>query len=288
MEKPYKPIFIVGHGRSGSTILAALLNWHKDVGPKFKDMRECPTLQCFMDRLLNKEYHKKYDGFVANTKKWLDMFPPHGSLFNGGPKEITEKLNIKQKLLCGGFVKKITEGLSPEERFLSKLPHNVFRVKAIKEIFPDAKFIALVRDGMSVVSSLGARDEWGFGTSSLPEWYEYKYNNLSYAEGIKIFAQKWTETLEYLLELEKEIDIPVITYEDMVLRTEDVMDRLLSFLDLEQTKEISSVNFANRVNRWKEVIPPEFWSLLEEETSRGKEIMNELQKDNITKERPVK
>ena len=54
--------------------------------------------------------------------------------------------------------------------------------------------------------------------------------------------------MEYLLELEKEIDIPVITYEDMVLRTNTVMESLLSFLDLEQNKEISSINFANRVN----------------------------------------
>lgn len=52
--------------------------------------------------------------------------------------------------------------LRRKKYFLNKTPYLVFRIPQILEIFPDARFIHIVRDGRAVVSSRLTRD-LGFG-----------------------------------------------------------------------------------------------------------------------------
>ena len=61
-------------------------------------------------------------------------------------------------------------------RIVEKTPANCFRIRFLKKIFPDAKFIFLVRRGEDVVSSL--MEGWKFWSNL--QGKEWKYGNWHY------------------------------------------------------------------------------------------------------------
>lgn len=125
----HKPIFIIGTGRSGTTILGTLLSMHREVG------------------------------FLNEPKAlWHAIYPQEdlvGSYSRGPAKyrltsrEASERVHQTAHRLFGAYLAVIAS-----KRVVDKYPELVFRVPFVKTLFPDAKFIFLVRNGWDTCQSI--------------------------------------------------------------------------------------------------------------------------------------
>ncbi len=118
-----KPIFIIAGVRSGTTMLGDILSKHEDVAYWIEP---------------------KYIWQYRKPGQKTDL---------RSAEEATSSVSeyIRRKFA------EYTVALG-KERFLEKTPSNVFRVAFINEIFPDARFIQLIRSGVS--SALSAEKKW--------------------------------------------------------------------------------------------------------------------------------
>ena len=127
-----QPVFIVGIGRSGTTILGTILSLHRDVG------------------------------YLSEPKAlWHSIFPEEdvSGNYSGGParyrlfaEDATELVRCAARRLFGVY---LTATLA--RRAIDKDPELVFRVPFVRAIFPDARFVFLIRDGWSTCHSIS---EW--------------------------------------------------------------------------------------------------------------------------------
>jgi hypothetical protein len=171
------PVFVIGHWRTGTTLLHELLS--------LDDRFTSPTtLQCFApcSFLLSEDFYKKYLGFAVPEKRPMDnmaagwdrpqedefalallglpspytdfAFPNRppldpGSLDLSGlsPRELAAWKRTFLRFL------KAVQFRSPRKRLVLKSPPHTARVPVLLEMFPDAKFVHIVRDPYVVYPS---------------------------------------------------------------------------------------------------------------------------------------
>lgn len=119
-----QPTFIVGCGRSGTTILGELLSQHPDV------------------TYLNEPRH--IWGIDPQTDIWTQG--ARGKLLLTAADAHSRKARAIHK----AFVDAVGDG-----RLVEKLPINSFRVGYLNRLFPDARYVHLIRDGVEVAQSIG-------------------------------------------------------------------------------------------------------------------------------------
>lgn len=129
MKKVVKPIFILGIGRSGTTIIGVLLSMHKDVG----FLNEPKAAWHF--------FHGEED--LIGT---YSMKPAHYRMNAADVKPFTIQRAHK---LYGNYL-----AFGMANRVVDKYPELLFRHSFVEKIFPDAKFLVIVRNGISVVRSV--------------------------------------------------------------------------------------------------------------------------------------
>ena len=124
-----KPVFIVGVGRSGTTLTARLLSLHRDVAllnePKALWHVACPQ-----------------EDLVGNYSRG----PAHYRL---GTAQATERVRTRVHRLYQTAL-----FLTRRQRIVDKYPEMVYRLEWLRALFPDARFVLLVRDGWSVCRSI--------------------------------------------------------------------------------------------------------------------------------------
>lgn len=163
------PIFVLGHWRSGTTLLHELLTLdQRYTSPT--------TLQCFVPAhfLLTEGMVTRFGGFLLPDKRPMDnmkagwslpqedefalmnlgaptpythmMFPQHDFVEEGTLSAETfppEKLGEWKRLL-DWFLKAIT--YKHQKPIILKSPPHTGRIKILREMYPDAKFIHISRD----------------------------------------------------------------------------------------------------------------------------------------------
>lgn len=161
-----KPIFIVGMGRSGSTILGKILSLHPDIG----FLNESKAVWYTVDPQCDIVGH-----FQTGAAKY------HLTAEDAGLMQ----QQTARKLFY------FYAGLTRSRRILDKNPEIVYRLSFVKTIFPDAKFILLVRNGWDTVYSVA-------------HWWQ-QVNNMTNPQneawwGVK--RRKWQLMLEQLVPIE--------------------------------------------------------------------------------------
>jgi len=238
LKKIDKPIFILGTGRSGTTILGKILSLNKDVGflnePKALWHFIYPYEDIIGSYSMDKAFYRLEDRNVDN-----------------------ETINIAHKLY--GFYLL----LSASSRVVDKYPELIFRTKFVKAIFPDAKFIFIVRNGWDTCASIKhwserkgkikgneTEDWWGINNRKwhlLVNQLVAEDNALkSFLEQISNFnnhidmaATEWIVTMKEGLKLLKiEKNILMLKYEDLVSQTEKTLRMLLDFCELRRDTKI--------------------------------------------------
>lgn len=234
MKKVKKPIFILGTGRSGTTILGILLSMHKQVG----FLNEPKALWHSVN------HHEDLIGSytMEDAHYFLDALDA----------DEDQKKDIHK--LFGAYLR-----TTLSQRVVDKYPELIFRVPYVKELFPDAKFLFLVRNGWDTCGSIKYWSE-RLGKTSEKETHDWwgrdnrKWNLLVdqvikkdsyYANVYKVIdeitshldmaALEWIVTMRQGLAIMEEYPDSMfrVNYEALVQNPEGVLTDIKEFCELE-------------------------------------------------------
>lgn len=144
-EERYRPLFIIGCGRSGTTILGRTLSAHRGV------------------RYLNEPLHLWFACFPN-----ADIWSPFTLFGNGRIAFDAGDVGRRERLRAHAIFDRAlghSDGV-----FVEKTPINTFRIGMIAALFPSARYLYIRRDPLSVAESIRqcmVRDGtwWGFAHS---------------------------------------------------------------------------------------------------------------------------
>ena len=239
LKKIDKPIFVVGTGRSGTTILGVVLSMHKQVG------------------------------FLNEPKAiWHAIYPQEdiiGSYSQGEARyrltaaDITNYATKTAHRIFGTYLKAV--GAS---RVVDKYPELVFRIPFVQQIFPDAKFVFLVRNGRDTCQSIDGwskrlgtnveddtHDWWGVNNrkwdllvdqvaASYPGFQDHIETIKNYTDHTNMAAVEWILTMQEGLKLfEQDPDnIYLLKYEELVAQPRESLGQLLEFCELPEDEKM--------------------------------------------------
>lgn len=150
MSKKLSPIFIIGSGRSGTTMIGEILT-QLGVGKSFEGHVVCILSKKFGNETLTKK----------NTEKAIKLLNSHHAIRVRGAtlkiSEINSPFSVR-KILEASFTKVAKN--SGHNNWIEKTPFYIDDIKAVLAIFPDAKFIWCIRDGRDVALSV-FKKSWG-------------------------------------------------------------------------------------------------------------------------------
>ena len=124
-----KPIFILGTGRSGTTILGIVLSMHREVG------------------------------YLNEPKAMWHLIHPHEDVIGNysqadakyrlTAEEATDEMHQRASQMFGAYLT-----ATRSQRLVDKYPELIFRVDFVRALFPDARFIFLTRNGWDTCHSI--------------------------------------------------------------------------------------------------------------------------------------
>jgi LPS sulfotransferase NodH len=131
-----RPVFIIGCGRSGTTILGTMLAQHPQLA-------------------------------YLNEPRHIWLYEPRTDIWSEKARQNGGRLKITAADLTATAASRITRAFAVEtrlqnaQRLVEKLPINSFRIDFISALFPDALFVHLIRSGIEVAHSIAKRAEFG-------------------------------------------------------------------------------------------------------------------------------
>ncbi|MEM1424022.1 MAG: sulfotransferase [Planctomycetota bacterium] len=154
MSRP-DPFFIVGTGRSGTTLIQRMLSAHPGITipPETQFFSRFDPAIRFTDPLREREVGA-YLARVGDDPWWgelglsVDALRAH---VEGGGRDA--------RSILWWMLRGLSQGVEDRVRFGEKTPHHEKRVARIAGLFPRARFIHIVRDPRDVVVSL-RREAW--------------------------------------------------------------------------------------------------------------------------------
>ncbi len=244
-----QPVFIIGFWRSGTTMLHSLLcqdpqasyvtTFH-GVFPNLV-LSQNKWLKSFVNNILPKK--RPFDGYAMDMdfpqeedfammslqpKSLYKMFyfPKDYKDIYAKELYLEQLTENEQKRWKSNYISLINKAMlsTGGKRYFSKNPCNIFRVKTLTELFPDAKFIFIYRNPYPVVESL-----YRFANAILPG---SELQHLD--EGIprSFFIQLYKEAIDEYLRIKTSItpqNLIEIKYEDFkkqpIEMIRDVYDR---------------------------------------------------------------
>lgn len=267
-----KPIIIIGCPRSGTTLLFTLLNSSPEIYSLYEESRFL-----FRHFYLKKEKEGKFfnndellnsDMSEGDKYRLLTDFHNHsfksrflGQFINKGIRKYSATRWLAKYLAkINGLCK------TKNYRLVEKTPRNCFKVELLTDLFPDARFIFIKRDGKSNISSLiqgwkkrkkESFDEikripridkelnfsnfdgklWRFAMP--PGWQDYVDGSLEEA-----CAYQWLKSNQEALKgLAKVPEAQKITvsYEDLVADTPSVIRQICDFAEIEYNSTIKKL-----------------------------------------------
>ena len=215
-NEPIAPFFIVGAGRSGSTLLRRILLAHPvlhippethvlgDAIHLYRRHRHWPWSQLVRLVLAQFEFQRDFEAFELQLRPLVEGL-------ERAPHDDRSCALILDRL----YARHASESSSEAPRWGDKSPFNSFHLKPIAAVFPRAVFIHVVRDGCDVVSSLLDAelfvDVWGAG-------------------------RRWAQSIAAVDEFERTHADRVheVRYEELVSEPVRVVENLCRFLTVER------------------------------------------------------
>jgi len=269
-----KPIFLVGPGRCGTTVLYNVIsnfeelcwfaaNDNEKIFPK--EFLEAEKAKLTLERKKgiitgDGELRVLFFGkdIVENAPAWkmvkdLSFLPIEGvhiwNKFFGGDFNATvtgQSIGIKE------FIETICRERG-KTRFINKNPENIKRMDALDEIFPDALFVCIIRNPFAVVNSMvhRARKEGNAYYDGIPTSGVDidKINDIEYA------SLNLKQNLELVFEFSKKVKdrMHFLFYEDLIRDGKSEIRKLIKFLELSEPSGFFDglPEFVDMNKKWK-------------------------------------
>ena len=159
------PIFIGGCGSSGTTLLKTMLDAHKTIacGQEIALFDRPRLYQTDLAELHRMFTTQKFDTInqdqifpmVTKFGSNFGLFMPNAAKFYFNFSTIEKIFNMSKNLkhFFDLFFSNWAEGQG-KKRWAEKTPNNIYCISEILDLFPEAKFVHVIRDGRDVVLSL--------------------------------------------------------------------------------------------------------------------------------------
>ena len=203
------PVF-VGSGRSGTTLLRTIFDGHPDLAvanePQFMGTvaRQRGRLESegfdansFLEIVLNNSNYRRLD---------LDQSMVESAVADAGPSNAADGVRV----VLGVFAEREEKPL-----YGDKTPGYVVQIPELASMFPEARFVHLIRDGRNVALSYIERP-WGPATVGEAAMYWRSRVGRGRVAGKELGSNRYLEA----------------TYEDLVSDPEVLVRRICEFLDL--------------------------------------------------------
>jgi len=244
-----KPIFVIGCFRSGTTVFCKKLMSHPDLATITQTTKKIPA-SLLLTRILMffRSDKKNYD--PSDGSKIWNRFRNKDDYFMGREDATLEARKYVDRIIRNHLL------LFNKPRFLSKSTSNSLRIGFLNELYPDAFFIHIIRDGRAVANSMRAgriKHEKKFNGALVPGWREII--DLPMVESCGLH---WKKTMECILKstakLSKERYMEV-KYEDFVVKPKEILTRVGNMCGLKwnngQLDNIGS-DLENRNYKWRD------------------------------------
>ena len=209
----FSPVFIVGAPRSGTTLMAVLLNRHSRIAIP-------PETQYFTEFLIEHppESLKGHDG-----QKLVELALHHRRIsdLKLEKEDVLSELAGESQPSPACLFAAILRAYAAKQNKVrpgEKTPKHLEHVPELYQHFPEAKIICLLRDGRDVVRSLLKTD-----------WAE-PGNRRRFG----LFCMEWSYLARRVLEYKKTIPedhFMVVKYEDLLIEPEENLRNICNFLE---------------------------------------------------------
>lgn len=233
------PVFILGCARSGTTILS---EW----------------------------FHHHYD--VANLSEANDIWDPSGYPWASSPNGKTsppiwidpeaftarwwrdnERRQTAIRAIFGVY-----QTAKRAKVFVNKTPLNTFRIPQLIKMFPDARFIHLVRDGRAVTQSYAKKQRQDMNIDAAVYQalgYDYPFEELA----LKLAAY-WQRTIDEVVLRDEQFKLTAngqmleIKYDDLCAQTDATLEQLCQYMGIKKDRyrpEALKIQMKNQDYKWR-------------------------------------
>jgi len=241
----HNPFFVIGCGRSGTTILSEWLDCHLDIA----DLSEANDIWDPLGYPWARSPNGRKSAPLwvdpdAYTARWWADNHERG-------KEI--------RAIFGTY-----QTLKHRRIFVNKTPINTFRIPQLMEMFPDARFIHIVRDGRAVAYSYAQKQHEDIIQNV--EIYRQMGFDYSFDDLLLKVALHWRQAVEEVarqdvrLHLRETNRLLEITYEDFCAYTREVLVALTSFMGIASDRFAppdSRHELKNQNHKWQKALSHE-------------------------------
>jgi len=269
--KVKKPIFIIGVPRSGTTLLYNILSKHPHLGYFTSDDLEFMIPKDKQKEIIQNWKKLKFEikKVPQNEDNFFASMAYRKSLGQKIPKPISIEGEIFWKKYFGfDFITDVSDEvkstLSKEissllerqkkQRFLNKAPQNCMRLSALQKCFPDGKFICILRDPRSVISSaLERQEKEGSFDFGIPIKNIEKFNQLN---SVEKWAWAYQEILEQVYKFSLSQDKGAflkMEYEKLASNPESVIHEIFDFCEIDVVSSLTSMipQISDMSEKWK-------------------------------------
>ena len=214
-DEPYDPFFIVGSGRSGNTLLRRILNAHSElyIPPEtyvlgksirqFRRYNNMPWKDLVHLIYSNFEFHHEFETFEIKT-----LAPLVNDVSHCDKQQRTLAYVLHRFYEFYAQAHRINK-----PRWGDKTPLNTFAIFSLSKVFPNAKFIHIVRDPYDVIHSYVQSGIYTSHTEAALRW----------AQSVRIAGKFKSKYPERCLE---------VYYERLTKDPENVIRTICSFLKI--------------------------------------------------------
>ncbi len=251
-KKRSSPIFIIGVGRSGTTILGKILSLHKQAAY----LNEPKALFYFLE---------SQDDLIGSYS--------HGKGAYYFDREPTSFMTKKGKRILSAF-----SFLARGKRLIVKYPEMIFRVNWLLKLFPEAQFLMILRNGHDVALSIelwnqknryfdkngNKIDWWGHNDKKWhllvdqvlskhselgPKLNQIKLMDSDYDRGIV----EWILTMHEFFKISSTLQVSTIRYEELIKKPKEVSSDILASFNLSMDSKMLTYAFDNIKSSTKKV-----------------------------------
>lgn len=248
-------IFLISMPRSGSTLLQRILDQSSDISTFGEPWLMLPLLAMYDKNLIKAKYDQE---LCIMAKQELESKIGTNDLIENAQRAYADEL-------YGEIISR-----SDKHYFLDKTPRYIYIVEKLSRLYPNAKFIVLIRNPAAIISSYAET------------WCRGNYGNVLKNNA---FAHDFKEGFSDLSKFVKSdfSNKIIIKYEELISKPEVQSKRIFDYLGLDHNDEYINYNKENKLSKTTFGDPHTVYSKKRPDASHADKWLNTLSNEDKIK-----